>query len=93
VKTGVNRGHGVPVTPDERASPIRGRFFADGQRLSPSRISLAIFVVLSHAVVPNGRRPGFPGPSSFSRRHDFLRALSTDAAVRFDADCDRIYPH
>jgi hypothetical protein len=28
VKTGANRGHGVPVTPDERAPLIRGRFFA-----------------------------------------------------------------
>jgi hypothetical protein len=28
VKTGANRGHGVPVTPDERAPVIRGRVFA-----------------------------------------------------------------
>jgi hypothetical protein len=28
VKTGANRGHGVPVTPDERAPLIRGRVFA-----------------------------------------------------------------
>jgi hypothetical protein len=27
-KTGANRGHGVPVTPDERAPLIRGRIFA-----------------------------------------------------------------
>ena len=27
-KTSANRGHGVPVTPDERAPLIRGRIFA-----------------------------------------------------------------
>jgi hypothetical protein len=27
VKTGANRGHDEPVTPDERAPSIRGRFF------------------------------------------------------------------
>jgi hypothetical protein len=36
VKTGANRGHGVPVTPDERAPLIRGRFFAT---LLPSRVA------------------------------------------------------
>jgi hypothetical protein len=74
VKAGVDSGHGVPVTPDERAPPIRGRVFAKLVTYSYCKPFRPVIIYQSCPKLLSRRmKARVAGPSYFQARR--LRAV------------------